>query len=107
MSQIVPWLEQCVVRSSASERGRCPPLSDSRCPLSPIASRAEKGQVMGVTEMTTVRFEQDHGVGTILVTNPPSNRIGGQFAVDLRAAVHYASLRDSRVLGIRHDGATW
>ena len=54
--------------------------------------------------MTTVRFEQDHGVGTILLTNPPSNRIGGQFAVDLRAAVHDASLSDSRVLVIRSDG---
>ena len=45
----------------------------------------------GLTEMTTVRFEQDHGVGTIVLANPPSNRIGSQFAVDLRAAVHDAS----------------
>src|SRR5207253_6260954 len=36
--------------------------------------------------------------------NPPSNRIGSQFAVDLRAAVHDASLSDSRVLVIRSDG---
>jgi hypothetical protein len=35
----------------------------------------------GVTEMTTIRFEQDHGVGTIVLANPPSNRIGSQFAV--------------------------
>src|SRR6266850_1895221 len=28
---------------------------------------------------------------------PPANRIGSQFAVDLRAAVHDASLSDSRV----------
>src|SRR6266403_1116899 len=54
--------------------------------------------------MTTVRFEQDHGVGTIVLANPPSNRIGSQFAVDLRAAVHDASLSDSRVLVIRSDG---
>src|SRR5258708_34313967 len=54
--------------------------------------------------MTTVRFEQDHGVGTIVLANPPSNRIGSQFAVDLRAAVHDASLSDSRVLAIRSDG---
>src|SRR5271169_1697472 len=54
--------------------------------------------------MTTVRFDQDHGVGTIVLANPPSNRIGSQFAVDLRAAVHDASLSDSRVLLIRSDG---
>jgi enoyl-CoA hydratase/carnithine racemase len=54
--------------------------------------------------MTTVRFEQDHGVGTIVLANSPSNRIGSQFAVDLRAAVHDASLSDSRVLVIRSDG---
>ena len=54
--------------------------------------------------MTTIRFEQDHGVGTIVLANPPSNRIGSQFAVDLRAAVHDASLSDSRVLVIRSDG---
>jgi enoyl-CoA hydratase/carnithine racemase len=53
--------------------------------------------------MTTVRFEQDHGVGTIVLANPPSNRIGSQFAVDLRTAVHDASLSDSRVLVIRSD----
>ena len=53
--------------------------------------------------MTTVRFEQDHGVGTIVLANPPSNRIGSQFAVDLRAAVYDASLSDSRVLVIRSD----
>ncbi len=58
----------------------------------------------GMTEMTTVRFEQDHGVGTIVLANPPSNRISSQFAVDLRAAVHDASLSDSRVLVIRSDG---
>ena len=54
--------------------------------------------------MTTVRFEQDQGVGTIVLANPPANRIGSQFAVDLRAAVHDASLSDSRVLVIRSDG---
>jgi enoyl-CoA hydratase/carnithine racemase len=54
--------------------------------------------------MTTVRFEQDHGVGTIVLANPPQNRIGSQFAVDLRVAVHDASLSDSRVLVIRSDG---
>ena len=79
------------------------PLSDSRCPFSPIASRNPL-RTEGVTEMTTVRFEQDHGVGTIVLANPPSNRIGSQFAVDLRAAVHDASLSDSRVLVVRSDG---
>ena len=65
--------------------------------------------------MTTVRFEQDHVVGTIVLANPPSNRIGSQFVVDLRAAVlfgtlgncppcHDASLSDSRVLVIWSDG---
>src|ERR1700730_10437447 len=83
---VVPWLEQCVVRSSASERRRCPPLSDDR-------NRTE-----GDTVMTTIRFEQDHGVGTIVLANPPQNRIGSQLAVDLRVAVHEASLSDSRVL---------
>src|SRR5438105_3358174 len=92
-------LEQYVVRYSASERSRCPPLSDSRCPFSP----PEPASHGGVTQMT-VRFEQDHGVGTIVLANPPSNRISSQFAVDLRAAVHDASLSDSRVLVIRSDG---
>jgi len=81
---------------SPTFRQQIPVLADSE--------PSRKGQVMGVTEMTTVRFEQDHGVGTILLTNPPSNRIGSQFAVDLRAAVHDASLSDSRVLVIRSDG---
>jgi len=81
---------------SPTFRQQMPVLADSE--------PSRKGQVMGVTEMTTVRFEQDHGVGTILLTNPPSNRIGSQFAVDLRAAVHDASLSDSRVLVIRSDG---
>src|SRR5580698_4719079 len=54
--------------------------------------------------MATIRFEQDRGVGTIVLANPPQNRIGSQFAVDLRAAVHEASLSDSRVLLIRSDG---
>src|SRR6201993_2807877 len=58
----------------------------------------------GMTEMTTVRFEQDQGVGTIVLANPPQNRIGSQFAEDLRAAVHDASLSDSRVLVIRSEG---
>ena len=53
--------------------------------------------------MTTIRFEQDHGVGTIVLANPPANRIGSQFAVDLRVAVHDASLSDSRVLVIRSE----
>jgi hypothetical protein len=59
----------------------------------------------GMTEMTTVRFEQDHGVGTIVLANPPSNRIGSQFAVDLRAAVHDASL--SRVTLRSKSRSAW
>jgi enoyl-CoA hydratase/carnithine racemase len=54
--------------------------------------------------MATIRFEQDHGVGTIVLANPPQNRIGSQFAVDLRVAVREASLSDSRVLVIRSEG---
>src|ERR1700692_2358480 len=54
--------------------------------------------------MTTIRFEQDHGVGAIVLANPPQNRIGSQFAEDLRVAVHEASVSDSRVLVIRSDG---
>lgn len=54
--------------------------------------------------MATIRFEQDHGVGTIVLANPPQNRIGFQFAADLRVAVHEASLSGSRVLVIRSEG---
>src|SRR5579863_9829584 len=54
--------------------------------------------------MTTIRFEQDQGVGAIVLANPPQNRIGSRFAEDLRVAVHEASLSDSRVLVIRSEG---
>jgi enoyl-CoA hydratase/carnithine racemase len=55
-------------------------------------------------EMATIRFEQDYGVGSIVLMNPPQNRIGSRFAEDLRVAVHEASLSDSRVLVIRSEG---
>src|SRR5579862_4049150 len=76
-----------------------PHFPDTRCPFSPIAGRVERD-----TGMTTIRFEQDQGVGTIVLANPPQNRIGSQFAEDLRVAVHEASLSDSRVLAIRSEG---
>ena len=85
---------------------RAQPMSPTFRQQMPVLADSEPKPAShgGMTEMTTVRFEQDHGVGTIVLANPPSNRIGSQFAVDLRAAVHDASLSDSRVLVIRSDG---
>ena len=85
---------------------RAQPMSPTFRQQMPVLADSEPKPAShrGMTEMTTVRFEQDHGVGTIVLANPPSNRNGSQFAEDLRAAVHDASLSDSRVLVIRSDG---
>ena len=54
--------------------------------------------------MTTIRFEQDGAIGSIVLANPPFNRIGSAFATNLRDAVHRASESDIRVLIVRAEG---
>lgn len=54
--------------------------------------------------MTTIRFDQDGGVGSIVLANPPFNRIGSAFVIDLRDAVHRASESKIRVLVVRAEG---
>ena len=52
----------------------------------------------------TIRFERDGAIGTIVLANPPFNRLDLRFAEALRAAVHQASVSDIRVLVIRSEG---
>src|ERR1700724_7939 len=52
----------------------------------------------------TIRFERDGAIGTIVLANPPFNRLDQRFAEALRAAVHQASVSDIRVLVIRSEG---
>lgn len=54
--------------------------------------------------MTTIKFEQDGAIGSIVLANPPFNRIGLAFANDLRDAVHRASESHIRVLVVRAEG---
>ena len=54
--------------------------------------------------MTTIRFEQDGAIGSIVLANPPFNRIGLAFANDLRDAVRRASRSKIRVLVVRAEG---
>jgi enoyl-CoA hydratase/carnithine racemase len=54
--------------------------------------------------MTTIRFEQDGAIGSIVLANPPFNRIGSVYATDLRDALHRASESNMRVLVIRAEG---
>src|SRR5258707_12444335 len=54
--------------------------------------------------MKTVRFEQDGKVGTIVLANPPLNRLDSRFATCLREAVHDASASDIRVLVVQAEG---
>ena len=58
----------------------------------------------GVKHTTAVRFEQEGAIGTIVLANPPFNRIGSAFASDLREAVHRASESSIRVLVLRAEG---
>ena len=54
--------------------------------------------------MTTVRFEQDGAIGSIVLANPPFNRIDSAFLINLREAVHRASESNIRVLVFRAEG---
>jgi enoyl-CoA hydratase/carnithine racemase len=54
--------------------------------------------------MKSIRFERDGKVGSIVLANPPYNRLDSQFALCLREAVHEASEADIRVLVIRAEG---
>ncbi|HLU57042.1 MAG TPA: enoyl-CoA hydratase/isomerase family protein [Pseudonocardia sp.] len=54
--------------------------------------------------MTTVRFEQEDGVGRIVLANPPYNRIDSKYALNLRDAVHAASESGIRVLAVVAEG---
>jgi hypothetical protein len=54
--------------------------------------------------MTTIRFEQDRAIGSIVLADPPFNRIDSAFAMNLRDAVHRASESNIRVLVVRAEG---
>ncbi|MET3911312.1 enoyl-CoA hydratase/carnithine racemase [Bradyrhizobium sp. S3.3.6] len=52
----------------------------------------------------SIRFERDGAVGSIVLANPPFNRLDLRFTEALRVAVHQASTSDIRVLVIRAEG---
>ena len=52
----------------------------------------------------TIRFERDGAVGSIVLANPPFNRLDLRFTESLRVAVHQASSSDIRALIIRAEG---
>jgi enoyl-CoA hydratase/carnithine racemase len=52
----------------------------------------------------TIRFERDGAVGSIVLANPPYNRLDLRFAEALRIAVHQASESNIRVLVVRSEG---
>ena len=54
--------------------------------------------------MKTIRFERDGAIGSIVLANPPFNRLDAVFATALRNAVHEASVSDIRVLVVRAEG---
>src|SRR6202049_2657072 len=54
--------------------------------------------------MKTVRFEQEGAIGSIVLANPPFNRIDSAYATNLLDAVHRASESDIRVLVVRAEG---
>ena len=54
--------------------------------------------------MKTVRFEQDGAIGSIVLANPPFNRIDSAYATNLLDAVHRASESAIRVLVVRAEG---
>src|SRR5450755_1608897 len=56
------------------------------------------------TDMSTIRFERRENIGSIVLANPPYNRIDIQYAASLREAVHAASESDIRVLVVRAEG---
>ena len=54
--------------------------------------------------MSTIRFERREGIGSIVLANPPFNRLDLRFSAALREAVHAASESDIRVLAVRAEG---
>ena len=54
--------------------------------------------------MSTIRFERREGIGSIVLANPPLNRIDSKYSSSLREAVHAASESDIRVLVVRAEG---
>ena len=54
--------------------------------------------------MTAIRFDRDGAVGSIVLANPPLNRIDDEFATTLRDAVDAASESDIRVLVVKAEG---
>jgi enoyl-CoA hydratase/carnithine racemase len=52
----------------------------------------------------TIRFERDGAIGSIVLANPPFNRLDLRFAEALRGAVHKASESEIRVLVVRSEG---
>jgi enoyl-CoA hydratase/carnithine racemase len=54
--------------------------------------------------MSTIRFERRESIGSIVLANPPYNRIDLQYAASLREAVSAANGSDIRVLLIRAEG---
>src|ERR1700731_1934822 len=54
--------------------------------------------------MKTIRFEQDGAIGSIVLANPPFNRIDSAYATNLLDATHQASESSIRVLVVRAEG---
>src|SRR5246500_2411713 len=54
--------------------------------------------------MSTIHFERSGAIGSIVLANPPFNRIDLRYASALREAVHAASESDVRVLMVRAEG---
>ena len=54
--------------------------------------------------METIRYEQKGAIGSIILANPPFNRLDLRFSAALREAVHRASESTVRVLVIRAEG---
>src|SRR5258707_9004212 len=54
--------------------------------------------------MNPIRFERREGIGSIVLANPPFNRIDLKYTSALREAVHAASESDIRVLVVRAEG---
>jgi len=54
--------------------------------------------------MSTIRFERRESIGSIVLANPPFNRLDVRFSSALREAVHAASESAIRVLVVRAEG---
>ena len=57
-----------------------------------------------VAKSKTIRFERSGSVGSIVLANPPYNRIDTIYPIALRDSVHEASESDIRVLVVRAEG---